>query len=109
MSYGFQKDPQLRNEEYLRWVRNQPSVVSLQIGVHAHHVVGHGRCSTIKTHDYLAIPLTRAEHALLHDGGWAAWEAQYGNQKSHSADMLIEAIKRGVLKFDANAAKRDMT
>jgi len=97
--------PALRDELYLKWVRAQPSVESGQYGCIAHHLIGGGRFSTLKTSDYLAIPLTDAEHRVLHDKGWRAWEALHGSQKEHAADVLLQAIIEGVLVLDKRAAK----
>jgi hypothetical protein len=97
--------PALRSPEYLAWVRSQPSVESGQYGCIAHHPVGHGRLSTLKCSDYFAIPLTDAEHKVLHDKGWKAWEERNGSQLEHAARIMEQAIREGVLCLDKRAAK----
>ncbi len=96
--------PALRSAEYLAWVRAQPSVESGHYGCCAHHVIG-GRYSTLKTDDFLAIPLTDAEHKRLHDEGWRRWEERCGSQREHAADLLVQAIREGVLVVDKKAAR----
>ena len=96
--------PALRSPEWLSYVRSLPSVQSGAYGCVAHHVVG-GRFSTLKTSDFLAIPLTDAEHKILHDKGWRAWEALHGSQREHAADVLLQGITDGVLTLDKRAAR----
>lgn len=106
MSFGFPKPPPaLRSPEYLAWVRSQPSVESGHYGCVAHHCIGGGRCSTLKTSDYFAIPLTDLEHKALHDHGWRAWEEKNGSQLEHAARVMEQAIREGVLVLDKRAAK----
>jgi hypothetical protein len=106
MTIGFPKSKPNRGDAYLAWVRAQPSVESGSIGCVAHHIVGHGRCSTSKSSDFLAIPLTDAEHKRLHDQGWREWEARCGSQLEHAARLLDQAIAAGILQLDARAALR---
>lgn len=96
--------PALRSEPWLAYVRTLPSVESGHVGCVAHHSIGSGRCSTLKTSDYFAIPLTDAEHKKLHHWGWAEWERKNGNQLGHAFMVLEKAIIAGVLvwKPDAN-------
>lgn len=97
-----QKMPMLRDESYLAWIRSLPCMVSGQFGVHAHHLVGHGRRSTQKTHDFWAIPLAPVEHSQgprsLHNIGWQEWEAQYKSQHHYVSKLLDQAFREGVLK-----------
>lgn len=92
-----QKTKWLRSEHYLAWVRTLPSVVSGQFGCVAHHLIGHGRCGTQKTHDYWAMPLTDSEHKELHNYGWSWWEVKGGSQWKHVAKTLRTAMQSGVL------------
>jgi len=96
--------PALRSEPYLAWVRTLASVQSGKRSCIAHHPVGHGRLSSLKVSDFYAIPLTDAEHKILHDGGWDSWERDNGLQYDHAATVLKQAIACGVLawKPDAN-------
>lgn len=84
-----------RCDLYLAWVRTQPSVISSQYGCEAHHVIG-DRYSTLKTSDFLAIPLLPWEHALLH-GGWREWEAKYGGQREYSWQLQDLAHRYGLI------------
>ena len=96
--------PALRDDAYLAYVRSLPSVQSGLMGCVAHHAIG-GRYSTLKTSDYFAIPLTDAEHKVLHDKGWRAWEELHGSQMEHAARIMEQAIRDGVLVLDKRAAK----
>ena len=96
--------PAERCDDYLAYVRSLPSVESGQLGCVAHHAIGN-RYSTLKTSDYFTIPLTDAEHKILHDKAWRAWEELHGSQREHAADVLLQAIRDGVLVFDKRAAK----
>lgn len=91
----FPKTKAERDAKYLAWVRTQPSVVSGQFGCVAHHVVGHGRCGTVKTSDYLAIPLTDLEHKALHQYGWRTWESRHGCQMDHAKNTHARAVAQG--------------
>lgn len=90
--------------EYLAWVRSLPSAASGRIGCVAHHRIG-GRLSQRKTSDFEAMPLTDDEHRELH----ASMEAFVEKHGKTEADMvkatLLEAIRLGVLVFDAKAAR----
>ncbi len=93
------KEPMFRSEEYLIWVRTLASVVSRTKGCVAHHIIGNGRTSTIRTHDVWAIPLTDLEHKDLHQHGWARWEASNGSQLGHAVTVVSRAISCGVIKI----------
>ena len=81
---------QHRDSEYLKWVREQPSVISGKTGCVAHHPIGQ-RFSQQKCSDYLAIPLTDAEHKKLHES-WPDWEAKHGSQWMFAARTMLRAI-----------------
>ena len=87
----------LRSPEWLQYVRSLPSVVSGMRGCVAHHLIGNGRLSNLKTSDYLAFPLTDEEHRGLHDKGWTVWELKHGPQLFHSYETLRQGIRDGVL------------
>lgn len=59
------KEPILRSERHLEWVRSRPCVSTGRWGVDAHHVLrrSHG------VNDYTAIALTHEEHMRLHTEG----------------------------------------
>jgi hypothetical protein len=88
--------PALRSADWLQYVRSLPCVVTGRHGCVAHHIVG-GRYSTLKTSDFLAIPLADAEHKLLHDHGWRTWELAHGDQLHYSLRTLEQGIRDGVL------------
>lgn len=83
--------------QYLAYVRTLPSVESGLMGCVAHHPVGHGRGGNRKCSDFLAIPLTDAEHKRLHNEGWPAWEERCGSQLDHAAKILAQACNDGLL------------
>lgn len=97
-----QKMPWLRSEPYIVWIRSLPCVITGKFGAAAHHLIGHGRCGTEKTHDFWAIPLISFEHNLgprsLHVIGWQEWEAQYKPQHHYVSKLLDMAFREGVLK-----------
>lgn len=86
MSY-FKNNP-ARDENYLAWVRLQPSPLG-GFPCDAHHIEGHGLGGTGKCSDYFTIPLTRDQHQEFHALGWETWERTYGiNQLEHAARLL---------------------
>lgn len=90
--------------EYLAFVRSLPSAASGMIGCVAHHRIG-GRLSQHKVSDFEAMPLTDGEHRELHDG-MDAFVEKYGKTESDMVKgTLLEAIRLGVLTFDARAAR----
>lgn len=101
---NFKPEPANRCEEYLAWIRSQPSVESGERGCVAHHVLGN-RYGTLKTSDFLAIPLTDLEHKRLHQD-WREWERLHGPQRAHSAELLDRAISLGLFSADTKAMRR---
>ena len=90
--------------DYLRWVRSLPSGVSGLIGCEAHHRIG-GRYSQHKVSDLEAMPLTTPEHYRLHQGMEDFGKAFGKAEKEIICETLLEAIRLGVLVFDAKAAR----
>ena len=86
-----------RNQKYLDWVKQQPSVISGRPSDDAHHIKGHGFSGTVKAPDWMTIPLTRDEHDDLHRIGWREWEMLYGSQLEHVARTLGRAVNEGAL------------
>lgn len=82
--------------EWLAYVRSLPSVESGHLGCVAHHTIGHGRLGNRKCTDFLALPLTDAEHKRLHDG-WRTWEALHGSQLEHAGLILAQACNDRLL------------
>lgn len=90
--------------EYLAFVRSLPSAASGMIGCVAHHRIG-GRLSQHKVSDFEAMPLTDGEHRELH-AGMDAFVEKYGKTESDMVKAtLLEAIRLGILTFDARAAR----
>lgn len=90
--------------EYLAFVRSLPSAASGMIGCVAHHRIG-GRLSQHKVSDFETMPLTDDEHRELH-AGMDAFVEKYGKTESDMVKAtLLEAIRLGVLTFDARAAR----
>lgn len=90
--------------DYLKWVRSLPSAASGLIGVQAHHRIG-GRHSQHKTSDFEAMPLTDLEHRQLH-ASMEDFVREYGKEEWEMvAKTLLEAIRLGVLVYDAKAAR----
>ncbi len=73
------------DEDYLEWIRRQPSIVSGTFGAwdadrgegrnDAHHVWCTGKRG--KRNDYLAVPLTRGEHQVYHSQGHDSFEKRF--------------------------------
>lgn len=92
------KQKPYRNKKYLKWVKEQPSVVSGMPADDPHHLIGHGQGGmATKASDLFTFPLTRGEHTELHNGGWKIWEDIYGSQWKFVAETLAKAIEEGVL------------
>jgi hypothetical protein len=53
-----------------------------------------------KVSDYLAFPMCRECHTILHNVGFAAWEGRWGSQFEHVLNTITEAIRQGVVKPD---------
>jgi len=92
------KQKTLKNEKYLKWVKQLPSVISHRPADDPHHLTGHHTAGTgQKVTDYWAFPLTRDEHTELHNMGYKAWEEKYGSQWRFVSETLLLAIAEGVL------------
>lgn len=90
--------------EYLKFVRSLPSAASGLMGCVAHHRIGMRLCQR-KTSDFEAMPLTDAEHRLLH-ASMSDFEQTYGKTEDAMVKAtLLEAIRVGVLVLDAKAAR----
>ena len=62
------------DEDYLDYIREQPSVVSLRPSDDPHHLESRGSGGS----DYTAIPLTRGEHREIHTMPLRDFEEKYG-------------------------------
>lgn len=64
------------DEDYLQWIREQPSIISGRPAPSdPHHVWNTGKKG--KRNDYLAVPLTREEHTHYHSWGHKTFEERY--------------------------------
>jgi len=81
----FFKQNDWRNKKYLKWVKEQYSVISGMPADDPHHIMGHGLTGGTKAPDWACIPLTREEHTNLHNIGYEAWEDIHGSQ----VDLLV--------------------
>lgn len=106
---SFFKVPRWESETYLAWVRTLPCAnCGSAYKSHAHHRIGHGRCSTMKVDDFEAMPLCHACHSGLHNDGWRDWESEAsGNKAQHIliVDTFAQAIRQGVFAFDKKTAR----
>jgi len=102
----FLKIPRWESETYLAWVRTLPCAnCGSAYKSHAHHRIGHGRCSTMKVDDFEAMPLCHACHTGLHNDGWRDWEPDNTGQHAMIVDTLKQAIRQGVFAFDKKTAR----
>lgn len=76
----FPKNKAWRCEKYLKWVKQQPSIISGMPADDPHHILGHGFSGSGKAPDWATIPLTREEHNELHHIGFREWENRNGSQ-----------------------------
>ena len=93
-----------RDELYLKWIREQPSIVSgdydkwvTDIGSgknDAHHVWNTGKKG--KRNDYLAVPLTRKEHQLYHQIGHKGFEEKFNINLEWCIINLMSDYLRGI-------------
>lgn len=91
--------------DYLAWVRSLPSAASGHKGCIAHHRIGH-RYSQRKVSDFESMPLLDSEHRTLHGNGVHSFERDCGKSEMEMiGETLLEAIRQGVLVFDAKAAR----
>lgn len=78
------------DEEYLQWIREQPSCVSgLPPPSDPHHVWNTGKKG--KRNDYLAVPLTREEHSWYHSKGHESFEIAYNVSFEH---LIIRMLSK---------------
>lgn len=84
-----------RNKKYLEYVSELPSCISGIPADDAHHIKGNGFGGTTKPSDLMVIPLTRMEHAELHNIGWKSWEEKYGSQMKFVLLTFDKAIRDG--------------
>jgi len=68
--FAFPKKPRQTSQDYLAWIRSQPSVVSGKHPCEAAHLHSRGAWGS----DYSAIPLTHEEHQEWHRKGQDSFE-----------------------------------
>lgn len=83
-----------RSEDYLAWIRRQPSVLDGAGQCVAHHLIG-DRYGSAKHSDLFSFPLTNEQHNDLHRIGWRTWEAKFGSQWRFVAKTLETAVLAG--------------
>lgn len=95
---SLQKQKPFRSKKYTDWVKSLPSVVSGMPADDPHHIIGHGQGGTgTKASDLFTFPLTRLEHAVLHND-YRVWEEQHGSQWKHVAKTLELAQREGIIE-----------
>lgn len=101
-----QKEAIFRSESYLSWVRTLPCA---NCGAYppsqAHHRIGHGRVSSMKTSDLEAMPLCVPCHNLLHSQGWVAFEMVNQCQLRMSLETINTALSMGVVEVNRSVAE----
>jgi hypothetical protein len=104
MIYDLYAELQQKAPDYLDFVRSLPSAATGHLGCVAHHRIG-GRYSQRKVSDFETMPLLDPEHVELHDG-LDAFEERYGTTEAAMIlKTLLTAIRLGVFKYDAKAAR----
>ncbi len=95
-----QKSDPWRCQNYLDWVKSQPSCISrIRPAGDAHHVKGMSTHPGAKPSDLWVIPLTREEHTAFHSLGWRSWEEVYGPQLVLAKRIIDRAHELGILRF----------
>ena len=79
------KKPRQTSQDYLKWIREQPSIVSGKHPCEAAHLHARGAWGS----DYSAIPLTHEEHSALHLKGLDAMEYKWHLNPWHEAWKLV--------------------
>jgi len=79
------KKPRQTSQDYLKWIRSQPSVVSGKTPCEAAHLHSRGAWGS----DYSAIPLTHEEHQEFHRRGQDALEYKFCTSLWHNAWKLV--------------------
>lgn len=93
----FPKENAWRCKKYLKWVGQQPSIISGMPSDEGHHLLGHGFSGSGRAPDWATIPLTRPEHTELHDIGYTAWEEKHGCQ----LDLLMRFWRKNFEEIQA--------
>jgi hypothetical protein len=101
-----QKQAIFRSDAYLAWVRTLPCAnCGACAPSQAHHRIGHGRVSTMKTSDLEAMPLCVPCHTLLHNQGWVAFEMVNQCQLRMSLETIGTALSMGVIEVNRLVAE----
>lgn len=101
-----QKEVTFRSDAYLAWVRTLPCAnCRASAPSQAHHRIGHGRVSTVKTSDLEAMPLCVTCHTLLHNQGWVAFEMVNQCQLRMSLETINIALSMGVIEVNRSVAE----
>ena len=101
-----QKEAIFRSDAYLAWVRTLPCANCGRYPPScAHHRIGHGRVSSMKTSDLEAMPLCNDCHTLLHNQGWVAFEMVNQCQLRMSLETINTALSMGVVEVNRTVAE----
>ena len=88
----FPKPYTIRDKNYLKYIREQPCVVTRRNGVVAHHLES-GMVGS-KGDDWITVPLTPEMHQELHQVGWLSFEAKHNvNLWKCCAKLMVEYFK----------------
>lgn len=88
-------------KQYTDWVKTLPSCSSLMPADDPHHITGILQSGTaIKLHDIFTMPLTRAEHTLIHNGSKVvnAYDVEL-NQSEEVIRTINQAINEGLIEI----------
>ena len=95
------KERQWSNENYLKFVRSLPCVITGKTDdIVAHHLIGHGEGKMGgKAHDLFTMPLHVDEHRKFHDDP-TGWESMNGSQLYYVKQTIKKALDVGVLVIE---------
>ena len=98
MTYLYKYKP-TRSKKYINFVKSLPCVASNAPADWAHHVIdcGLGGVMGGKVSDLFTIPLTDAQHKLIHHNV-KAWEERNGPQILHVLKTLEKAEAAGLIE-----------
>jgi len=101
-----QKSDPWRCQNYLDWVKSQPSCLTGKPAHDPHHIIGIGQDigRNCKPSDLWTMALTRTEHDAFHDHGPKGWEMPYISVENlwqlwYAKQTIDRAFELGVLKL----------
>lgn len=84
------------NKKYIKWIKEQPCVVTHRIACDPHHIKRPGFGQGMKCDDIFAIPLDREIHTEFHAVGWKTWEDKYNIDQYEECCKLIQKYNREI-------------